>query len=126
MPLKCGLHSETPELILLICGSGELTTADVTQFSKFFDSYLNSSQAFKLFIDLRKVESAPINALTAMASYMANNDELAKKRVIASSVLVGNTHIENLLNLLFRMKEPSTPTKVTMVTNDACNFLDKY
>lgn len=123
MPLKC-TAKKGDELVLYINGTETLTLNDVSEFSIFFDKHLNGPQQFKTFFDLRKVNSANMETLGSMAKYMTSLEDLAKEKVLGNAILIDGFFIENLLKLLFTMKPPTTPTKITSKLEEACEYLN--
>lgn len=123
MPLKC-TAKQGDELILYVNGTEALTIKDVTEFSSFFDGHLNGPDQFKTFFDLRKVTSANMETISAMAKYMTSFEQLAKEKVLGNAILIDGFLLENLLKLLFTMKPPTTPTKITSKLEEACEYLN--
>ena len=126
MPLECRVRSQTPELVLFVYGYDLLSCTDIDTFSAFFNTHLHNDIPFKVFFDLRKIDTASIAVVKSIAKYMIAYEKLAPGKVVASSVLVGGIIVENLIKLLFSFKEPSTPTRVTTNVAEACNFLNEY
>lgn len=126
MTLDCKIHSKDPELALFIYGHGVLTFEDVQGFDEFFNRFLNGSVPFKVFFDLRKLKSAPMDVIKSLVKHMVSFESRATEKVVATSVLVGSKPIESVLNLLFSFRKPTTPTKVTSTLEEACEFLDEY
>lgn len=125
MPLECKARL-TEELLLFITGRGILTVNDIADFSEFFDAHLCRQDPFKLFLDLRKVEKAHGDTLTALIKHITSFEDRARDKVIATSVVVSSIPIVSLINLLFTIKQPLTPTKVTSNLTEACDFLNNY
>ena len=125
MPLDCKVRSKTPELVLFIRGHGVLTVDDVNNFDSFFKPFLKGDTPFKVLFDLRLLKCKSIDVIKVLVDNMSSFEALAPKKVVASSVLVGST-IEKWVNLLFNLKQPTTPTKVTSSIEDACNFLNEF
>ena len=111
--------------MLMVTGSGVLTETDVENFCK---SLINTLQGppVKIFFDLRNVETAEMCALTTMASFMSNYEELARDKIIANSILVQGYTTNVLLNLLFKIKQPTTPVNISYDIQDACDFLNNF
>lgn len=126
MPIDCKVRSTTPELVLFVYCYKKLSVEDVEVFTTFFNGYLEGDIPFKALFDLREVDTAPMKAITAMAKHMSEFETLAPGKVVATSVLVSSKGIEGLINMLFAIKKPVTPTKVTASLEKACDFLNKY
>nr|QBK87662.1 MAG: hypothetical protein LCMAC201_05750 [Marseillevirus LCMAC201] len=124
MPLVCKVCSQKPELMLLIYGHDVLSRQDIDTFSTFFNTHLHGNTPFKVFFDLRKVDMVSTSVLKSIAKSMILFETLAQGKIIATSVLVSGIIIEHTLNLLFKFKEPTTPTKITTNLDDACAFLN--
>jgi anti-anti-sigma regulatory factor len=126
MPIDCKIKSKTPELVLFVHGSGTMNANDIQEFSNFFEKHLYGSIPFKLFIDLRDVKSTSGSIVQNLVKKMTLYEKFSVKNVIATSVLINNSIIENLINILFTIRKPITPTKITSDIIDACNFLNEY
>ncbi|KKM72858.1 hypothetical protein LCGC14_1416300 [marine sediment metagenome] len=126
MPLECRVRSQTPELVLFVYGRDVLSRQDIDTFSAFFNMHLHGDTPFKVFFDLRRVDTVSLVVVKSIVKSMISYEKLAQGKIIATSVLVGGTIIENLLHLLFSIREPTTPTKVTTNLEKACNFLNEY
>ena len=126
MPIDCIIQTSEPELVLYICGRGNLLAKDLDHFRVFLDSHLHKGIPFKVFYDLRKVDGAPIHAIKKLTKYINDCEELARQFIVASSVLVGGKIVEKLVNMVFSIKKPSTPTKVTASLQEACDFLNSW
>lgn len=124
MPVNCKVHRQSP-LVLFICGYGSLKTADIETFKTFFDKHLNGKSPFKVFVDLRKLNSPSQKILKPLTEFMMSVDERAPGKIVASSVIVDSIIIEQALSALFAVRPPSTPTKVTSCIDKACSFLDR-
>ena len=125
MPLLCKVKSREPEVLLFIHGEGSIIETDINVFSSFFEKHLFRKDPFKLFIDLRKVENASMNLVQTLAAKMIGYEEHTPGKVLATSILVNSFMIESLVNLLFQLKPPSTPTKITSDINIACDFINQ-
>ena len=125
MPLDCKVRSQTPELVLFVRGYGVLKVKDIDNFGSFFKPFLQGKTPFKILFDIRTLESTSMSVIKSLVEYMISFESLAQGKVVASSVLVGPT-IENWLKLLFSLKHPTTPTKVTSNIEVACDFLNKF
>ncbi len=125
MPLDCKVRSQTPELVLFVRGHGVLKVIDIDNFDSFFKPFLQGNTPFKVLFDLRALKSTSMGVIKSLVECMISFESLAQGKVVASSVLVGHS-IENWLKLLFSLKHPTTPTKVTSNIEVACNFLNKF
>jgi len=126
MPLDCQIHAKKPELILCVYGRGVLSVQDVDGFSSFFNTHLKGDTPFKVLFDLRKLNSASANAIKPLVKCMTSFESLSQGKVVASSVLVSSPTIESILNFLFSLNKPTTPTKVTSDLTQACDFLNEF
>jgi anti-anti-sigma regulatory factor len=125
MPIDCKTKSKNTELLLFVIGSGNMNIDDIKQFTHFFEKYLHGIIPFKLFIDLRTVESTSSSIIQSLVKKMIKYEKYSKN-VIATSVLINNSIIENLINILFSIRKPTTPTKITSSLTEACDFLNEY
>ena len=125
MSLRCTVHTKEP-LLLLVHSESELTLTDVEEFTTFFNKHLHGKKQFNVLFDLRKLKSAPKEVMIKMGSYISNFEILAVGKVLASSVIINSKTIETLLNILFKINPPTTPTKVTSDLKVGCSFLDEY
>ena len=124
MPLLFNEKRSDDGVLIMVIGSGQLATTDSDIFHTFFKNKLETSGEFKMFIDLRAVENASMNAIKTMVKHMNSFKDLARTKVIATSVVISDTTIEKLLGVLFSFSPPATPTKVTTSIEDACEFLN--
>lgn len=123
MPLKC-VAKKGDDLILYINGIDTLSITDVEEFNTFFKSHLNGPDQFKTFFDLRKAKSVSMDVLYTMAKYMTSFEDLAREKVLGNSILVEGFILEQSLKLLFSIKPPTTPTKITTCLDEACDYLN--
>jgi len=124
MPIHCKIRSKEPDLLLYINCKGSLIEQDITHFQDFFKKKLEQPQMLKMFVDMRQVDSAKLQCIKKLAKFMNNYQEKAIDKVIATAILIDKPIIENLVKILFNIKKPSTPTKVTSDINEACEFLN--
>lgn len=124
MPIECKVHQLEPELILYININGSLNIEQLTTINNFILGYLNKSEPFKMFIDMRNVSNASASILPKLLEIMNTLEQKSVDKIIATSILVGNIYIEKLINMLFNIRAPLTPTKVVANVKDACNFLE--
>lgn len=123
MPFIYQVHSYDPELVLLVRGYGEISVPDIRRFDTYFKVYLYGKKPFKVFFDIRSLESTSMEVIKLLVKSMISFEELAPQKVLATSVLTGAL-IEKWINLLFKIREPITPTKVTSDLQEACDFLN--
>ena len=126
MPIGFKIRKKEPDLLLYIFGEGILNMEDLEKFDSFFDKYLKEDNSFKILMDLRKVENASIGVIKQLVDNRKNYDKYADNKVIATSILIDNYIIESLINMLFSIKQPKRPTKITSDIDEACNFLNEY
>ena len=124
MPIDCRVRTPAPNLFLYVRCYGDLIISNVKDFEQFFKNHLKNDHAFKMFIDLRSVNGAPMSCIKSLVTFMNECEEESKHKVIATSVLVGRPAIEKLVNILFSFKTPATPTKVTSDIEEACEYLN--
>jgi hypothetical protein len=125
MPLKCSIKPNTEEKILYICGYKTITEQDIDSFSIFFYEHLNKKEPFKVLYDLRDASLGSLESIKTLLVHIAKFEQASKNIVIASSILVSGA-TETLLNMVFNIRSPRTPTKVTFDVNVACDFLNSY
>lgn len=123
MPIKCTIPKEKPEMLLFVECIEKITSSEFDDFKTVFYTHLKGPNTFKVFIDLRKLTDASPSILSSLVKFINTSEELAIDKVLATSVLVNKPHIENLVNIVFNLKKPATPTKVTSDLTVACNFL---
>jgi hypothetical protein len=126
MPINCKVQSPHPEMVIFVHCHGSMNSKDLAKFTEFLDGHLNGEHAFKLFFDLRKAAPPAPKIINGMTKYMIQADHVAQTKIVASSILVGSSIIENLLKTLFSIQEPTTPTKVTASLETACEFLNDF
>lgn len=113
-------------IYLYIQGFGHLTETDVDEFGQIIASYMVTERPIKLFLDTRKMDAVDIKLLPYVAEQLRIAENDIKKSVLATSVLVQNKAIETVINMLFTIRKPVTPIKVTAKIEKACNHLNKY
>ena len=122
MPVICKIRNKEEKLAFIAC-EGIMTTEDFNVFTTFFNNQLNSPNKFKVFLDLRKLDNVSMTIIKSLSKYMLESEITAINKVLATSVLVDKPYIEYLVKMLFAVKTPITPTKITSDINIACDFL---
>lgn len=124
MPIHCKSRPKETELLLYIKCDGRLVETDINHFGDFFKKHLQEETLIKMFVDMRTVESAKMDCIKSLVSFMNDYEEAACKKVLATAILIKTPAIEKLVKLLFNFKKPSTPTRVTSNIDEACEFLN--
>jgi hypothetical protein len=125
MPLEYNIKKENLETLIILNGYKVIDEKDIEDFKIFFNNKLNEDNKFKLIADLRNIDNASFGAIKSILNYMFFIENKTYDKIIATSVLV-NKGIDKIINLLFNIKSPTTPTKVTDNINIACEFINQY
>lgn len=113
-------------LFIHIYGYGELVKKDVDEFGINISTHMNDGRPLKLFFDTRKLDTIDIKMMPYIVKQLTNSETEAREKILASAILVQNASIENIIKMLFKLREPVIPIHVTSKIDAACNFLNEY
>lgn len=104
--------------------SGVLTNTDFQEFKGIFNKCL--SEPMGVVFDLRKVSSVPPSMIMDQVNYMREYEQLARKNLIASSIVVESTLLTYLLSCLFKIKKPISPNYITSSRDEGEEFITDH
>lgn len=111
-------------IFLLVSGSGILTITDMDELSSFLDKYLQGESQFKLFINLSNIDNISMELVKYMAQNMNQINSAAQNKALGTAIVVKNKTLAGVVNMIFSISKPSTPTKITTNIEKACDFLN--
>ena len=90
-----------------------------------FESYLKGNRPFVILFDITHAAMVPLDLVHRQAEFMKDMEPFIKTTLIASVVVSHNLLIRGLLDILFKIRKPIKPNKVTKKDQKALEFLYK-
>jgi len=120
-------QANPPELLLLISSEGKVLPEDIRGFNDFIKKYIEGETPFKLMIDIRKIDNY-INpdVMKEIKDNLDYYNKIEVGKVIVIGILISNSVIETLANLVFSLCPPITPIKLSKDLNVICDFINEY
>lgn len=88
-----------------------------------FETYLKGNRPFVILFDITHAPMVPLELVHRQAEFMKDMEPFIKTTLIASVVVSHNVLIRGLLDILFKIRKPIKPNKVTKKDEKALNFL---
>lgn len=102
----------------------QLSDDDFTKYTNFMDNLYFQKKTFKIIFDLSEASIYDALYCSEQVKYMTDNEENTKIYIDSTAIIVQNSIIQNLLELLvFSIKKPIKPNLITKNINDAYTFL---
>ena len=102
----------------------DLNDNDFLKYTNFMDNLYKKQKKFKLIFDLTKLSIYDSVYCNEQLKYMTTSEEFTKKYIEGTAIIVSNSIIKNLLDILiFSIKTPIKPNLITKDTKDALKFL---
>jgi hypothetical protein len=122
MPISIDLQSD----LILIGVSAPITSDDFISYTNKFSSILASNSNLYILIDLTSLNDVPFHFIINQSQFMKKIHQHVKQNVVASTVVISNSKILNLLEILFTFRKPVSPNLITRNHVEAIAFLTKY
>jgi hypothetical protein len=110
--------------IIIVSMKGILSATDIDTFAEYLKNLENDY--YKLLFDLREMDRPAPSIISSIINELNTFEKISNEKILASSIVISNESIESVLNLIFKFKKPTTPTKITSNLTDACTFLNAY
>ena len=122
MPISIDQQSD----LILIGVSAPVTSNDFVSYTQKFSSIISNNTNLYILIDLTLLNDVPFQFIINQSQFMKKIHHQIKKSIIASTVVISNSKILNLLEVLFTFRKPVSPNLITRNHVDAIAFLTKY
>jgi len=122
MPISIDQQSD----LILIGVSAAVTSNDFVSYTQKFSSIISNNTNLYILIDLTLLNDVPFQFIINQSQFMKKIHHQIKKSIIASTVVISNSKILNLLEVLFTFRKPVSPNLITRNHVDAIAFLTKY
>lgn len=99
---------------------------DFLQFKEIFIRKFNEQKTFAMILDMTNVSGIKLSLVMDMVSLLREFENEIKTYLIASSIIVSQDWIKNIINGLFTIKKPTKPNLVTKNKTEAVEYCEDY
>lgn len=103
-----------------------ISDRDMRDLTNILQALVDRKKPFVFLVDTRKVsEFNPITCGYEILRWMKTNKPLLKRYLLASSVIMSNKMVTDILNWVFERQRPVSPNIITLSKEDAENFIEE-
>jgi len=117
-------YKEDPfPLVRVIVHHKKPTEQDTNDHFENFKAYLTGGRPFVILFDVTHAPMVPMAFVHRQAEFMKDMEPFIQTTLIASAVVSHNVLVRGLLDILFKIRKPIKPNKVTKKDQKAVDFL---
>lgn len=123
---KYTIHSDET-IFLYFDIEKSLKESEFLSLIDILQEYIDDGTPFLFLIDCSICTDVPLlTASTIIINWMKKNKKKIPNTLIASSIVIKNSIINNILKFSFSIRKPVSPNKITKDINKSINFLSEY
>lgn len=104
----------------------KISDRDMKDLTNILQALVDRQKPFVFLVDTRQVsEFNPITCGYEILRWMKTNKPMLKKYLLASSVIMSNKTITDILNWVFERQKPVSPNIITLSREEAEDFIEK-
>lgn len=123
--IKVKKHTETNTKLILLTILQEKLIYDMPKLQDLYNSIKDSVEANKgaaLIIDCRRIKSVDTKIAWEGASILVKLDPITKRNLLRNCMVMENSLLENLVNLILKVHPPVIPFKIVKNNQEALQF----
>jgi hypothetical protein len=109
--------------IYLFKFSDKITSEEIENFKTDFTNLVIEDKKFFFIIDLEKISNFKTKFFYSVVKSIDSNQELLKKNLIGSSIILSST-FKNILKVLINMKKKIAPNFISPNLSSSLNFFN--
>ena len=115
-----------PAFSVVICtiGSQVPTVDDAEELFANLRSLMERQQKFRMVFDSTAATTVPMSIARRVSTWMTDNEPLIRDWWMGTGIVITSPVIRGLLNVIFTIKRPISPYKITSTLPEAIAFVE--